>query len=360
MASAHKYMDIIAWVRRQITEGVFLPGDKFLSEAALQEQFGVSRQTVRRALEELASSGSILRVQGSGTYIAGASPGPALQAKPSASSTIGVISTSLDDYIFPSIIRGIEGVFASSGYGLQLASSQDEVAGETRALQRMLESNLAGLVVEPTKSGLPCVNLDLYHRLEQLGIPLVFTDSHYSELSAPFVAPDDEAVGYLATKYLIDMGHRDIVSIFTHSNRAGRLRYLGHMKALSAHGIPLRDDRVHWYTLEDMHHLVNGELFQASLQECTAALCYNDHLGTALSESLGRRGLSIPKDLSIISVDNTALAQLYGFTSVIHPGERLGEAAAKLLLSIINGAPGESILFPPEIFVRNSVKRLEA
>lgn len=362
MASSPKYMEIVSWSREQITQGAFLPGDRFLSEAALCERFAVSRQTVRRALRELAEAGHVGRIQGSGTYIAEGSltrPSFGNTEARIRSKTVGIISLYLDDYIFPGIIRGIEGVLASNGYGMLLASTQNEIAGETRALKRMLESNLAGLIVEPTKSGLPCVNLDLYRSIERQGVPLVFTDSRYRELSSPFVALNDEALGYEAAEYLIGKGHRHIMGVFTHSNRAGHARYLGYMKALSAHGLPLRDDRVHWYTQDDMRQVLGGGLFWGCLPECTAVLCYNDSVATMLLELLRERGMRVPEDLSIISIDNTALSQIGGFTSMIHPGERLGEAAAKLLLSMICGGQGESILFPPEMAERGSVRKLE-
>ena len=357
MAKAPKYMDIVLWAQQQIAQGSFLPGDKFLSESNLGARFDVSRQTVRRALDDLEQLGQITRVQGSGTYVAGASS--AKEGKPATSMTVGVISLYLDDYIFPGIIRGMESVFASSGHGIQLASTQNEIAGETRALQRMLDIHPAGLIVEPTKSGLPCGNLELYRQIQQQGIPIVFTDSLYGEVDAPCVGLDDERVGYLATEYLIEMGHRNILGIFTHSNRAGLLRYSGYLQALSTHGIPLREDWVHWYNQEDMQQVLQGGLFQASLPQCSAAVCYNDHVATSLISLLTRNGYGIPETLSIISVDNTHLAQLYGVTSFIHPGTRLGEAAAKLLLAMMRGAPGESIRFTPEICFRDSVKRLE-
>ena len=362
MANSPKYMDIVLWTRRQMAEGVFLPGDKFLSETALQERFGVSRQTVRRALDDLTQAGQVVRLQGSGTYISGVNLSSRQSLKtppPGTSMTVGIVSLYLDNYIFPGIIRGVESVFTSSGHNILVVSTQNELMGETRALQRMLDARPAGLIVEPTKSGLPCVNLDLYQEIQRRGMPLVFTDSRYAEVSAPCVALDDQAVGYQATEYLIQMGHRNIVGIFSHSNSAGQLRYLGHMKALAAHGLPLRDDLIHWYNQEEMRQVLTGELFLNSLSGCSAALCYNDHLATILMELLTERGYNIPRDLSVVSIDNTALAQMRDITSVVHPSERIGEAAAKLLLSMIYGSPGESILFPPELIARGSVKPLE-
>jgi GntR family histidine utilization transcriptional repressor len=64
------YEQVKAFVKAQITQGVWRPGDAVPSEAALQQQFGVSRMTVNRAVKELAVEGLVTRVRGSGTVVA--------------------------------------------------------------------------------------------------------------------------------------------------------------------------------------------------------------------------------------------------------------------------------------------------
>ncbi|NLO39807.1 MAG: substrate-binding domain-containing protein [Ruminiclostridium sp.] len=358
MASIPKYMDIVDWAVDQIASDVFKPKDKFLSEAALGEKFRCSRQTVRRALEVLEQQGHIIRIQGSGTYI---SPGfhPIrfkTAEKRGISRTVGLISTFMDNYIFPSIIRGIEGVFSSNGIALQLASTNNLVSGETRSLQMMLERHLDGLIVEPTRSALPCANLDLYHTIRQRGIPLLFIDSFYPELSIPYVTLDDVKAGYAATKYLIGRGHRDIAGIFPHSNRQGHLRYLGYVKALAEQGIAIQDHFVFWHSKEDMHQILHSEKLLEGLSACTAVLCYNDFTALTLIDFLRQNGRNVPNDLSVVGIDNSELAKISSLTSVVHPAEQLGEAAANLLVSMINGAEGKNILFPPQLVMRTSVK----
>ena len=64
------YEQVKAFVKSQISQGVWRPGDAVPSEAALQQQFGLSRMTVNRAVKELAVEGVVTRVQGSGTVVA--------------------------------------------------------------------------------------------------------------------------------------------------------------------------------------------------------------------------------------------------------------------------------------------------
>lgn len=360
MAVGLKYMNIVDWATKQIAGGAFLPKDRFLSESAIGEQFGYSRQTVRRALDVLERRGQITRVQGSGTFVA-AEVVPSInqsnRAEP-APVTVGVVSTYLDDYIFPSIIRGIEDVFSSEGYAIQLTSTKNSVAGETRALQLMMSRRLDGLIVEPTRSALPCANLDLYRAITRKRIPLVFIDSFYPELSNPYVALDDVQAGRLATEHLLSMGHRRIAGIFPHSHRQGHQRYLGYANALSEQSIPIRDELILWYSRENMSLFARADELWRNLASCTAVLCFNDRIALSVISLLREIGKSVPEDLSIASIDDSILAKSVSLTSVAHPSERLGEAAARLLLSMMNGAPGETILFPAEIVTRNSVRRI--
>jgi GntR family histidine utilization transcriptional repressor len=64
------YEQVKAWIRQHIASGDWKPDAPVPSEAALMEQFGVSRMTANRALRELAAEGLVTRVQGSGTRVA--------------------------------------------------------------------------------------------------------------------------------------------------------------------------------------------------------------------------------------------------------------------------------------------------
>ncbi len=64
------YLRIKAWVLAQIRGRIWNEGDAVPSEARLAAQFGVSRMTVNRAMRELRDEGAVVRVQGSGTYVA--------------------------------------------------------------------------------------------------------------------------------------------------------------------------------------------------------------------------------------------------------------------------------------------------
>ncbi|WP_433465515.1 GntR family transcriptional regulator [Spirillospora sp. CA-128828] len=71
---APKYVQIIETLRRRIQDGTYRVGDPIPSEAALGREFGASRPTVVRALNEMALLGELHREHGRGTFVKAASP----------------------------------------------------------------------------------------------------------------------------------------------------------------------------------------------------------------------------------------------------------------------------------------------
>lgn len=65
-----RHEQISDWIRSQIGEGAYVPDDQLPSESELVKQFGVSRITVRRALQTLENEGLIYRRPGLGSFVA--------------------------------------------------------------------------------------------------------------------------------------------------------------------------------------------------------------------------------------------------------------------------------------------------
>lgn len=356
-----KYNKLVKWVKQRIASGELTPGQRLYSENEFAQMFGVSRQTVRQAIGILENEKLVERRRGSGTYLL---PTPAPTDAPS--KTIGVITTYLDDYIFPSIVRGIERVLSQNGYAMRLAITNNKVENETEALARMLHDAVDGLIVEPTKSAFPNLNREVYAKLTQRGVPCLMINGAYPGLGLACVAPDDLKGGSEAASYLLARGHTKIGGIFKSDDIQGHLRYQGFALALKEKGVALSDDAVLWYVTEDADRLFceeNSAYLLSRIRGCTALLCYNDQIAVRLMEVLRRACILVPRGLSLISFDNSSLAASadVGLTSVAHPKEKLGEAAAQGMLDMLSGlcSSEASFLFKPQIAERQSVLRLE-
>ena len=356
-----KYQKVADWLEQKIAEGVYQPGEKLPSEQSLREQFDVSRQTVRRALEILEGKGLTYGRQGSGTFVMD------LEAQEQGKSRrIAVVTTYVDNYIFPKIIQGIEQVLSAEGFQVQISFTNNRIQKEEEILESLLEQELRGLIIEASKSALPNPNLPLYQKLLEKGTPILFVNSGYPGLDCPVAALNDREAGRCAAQYLLKMGHREIGGLLKSDDGQGLRRYQGFLSELRAAGIPTDENRFVWYDTGDTGHFDRME--QRILERfsgCSAVFCFNDGAAVELIELLKKNGIRVPEGMSIISVDDTDLAVYgdVGLTSVHHPKEKLGKKAAELLLSMIRrrgrgqAEAREGYEFDVWLAERESVKR---
>lgn len=356
--SSPKYMDLVRWINTQIQEKKLTAGQKIYSENELKEMFGVSRQTVRHAINVLEREGIVRRIQGSGTYI-----NDNRFANLSRRMRVAVVTTYVDGYIFPRTIQGIENVLLEEGYSVQIAFTNNQVGKERTILEDILNRDeVAGIIVETTKSGIPNPNLNIYREILKRGIRVIFINSFYQEINIPHVSINDRMAGYKMTKHLIDMGHRKIGGIFKLDDGQGKHRFAGYMDAMLEAGLGIDDARILWIDTEDLKHMDKlTDRVMDRYQDCTGLFCYNDEVAFGLLELFKKAGISVPRDISITSVDDSELAVLgeVGITSAPYPMEKLGKKAAENLLQMIKEPFFDANYeFEVDVVQRESVRKL--
>lgn len=354
-----KHRRISQWIIDSINSGQFRPGDKLPSEHTMAKQFEASRQTVRHATDELVERGLLTRLRGSGTYVSGSAYSSGFSPK-----RIGVITTYVDDYIFPGIIQGIENVLSEQGYSISLGITHNRHSDEADCLQRILDDSICGLIIEGTKSSFPSPNLPLFEKLRSRGTPMVFLNGYYREFSQSGIFQDDVATAKLLTKHLIENGHKKISAIFKADDLQGLKRFEGMGQALTEAGLSVEDQRILWYTTEDAEAFFSGEMDSfvlKHLEDSTGLVCYNDLIAASVCDLLKRNGKEVPKDVSIVSFDNSPLAAdvSYGFTSANYPSAEIGSKAAELILRCVRDKSlREHVRLEPDIHYRSSVRKL--
>lgn len=352
-----KYRLLADDLRERILQG-HTEGDKLETENEMVARYGVSRQTVRHALSILENEGLIIRRQGSGIYVTEHRQGS--QICPTMDKTITFISTYISDYVFPSIIRGAEEVLTGSGYTLKISQTQNRVELERKLLCSSLESIPTGMIIEGTKTAFPNPNIALYKKLQSAGVPMVFVNGFYQELNdSVYVITDDRKGGRDAVSYLLSLGHRNIGGIFKADDIQGHERYAGFAEGLVTGGADLIDERIVWFTTESIEQPLfadNGKFLIDKLSACSAVVCYNDQIAVRLIDLFMRKGIDVPRDKAVISFDNSVYSDISSvkITSLDHPKEDLGRAAANKLISMINGKKEEPLIMPFGFFEKES------
>lgn len=361
MSTERKYLFIKNDIKEKIETGMYSLGTKIPSENKLTKLHAVTRHTVRQAISDLVNEGYLLKKQGSGTFVRD----KYLRIeKKTGRKTIGVITTYISDYIFPYIIRGIEEELSNRNYSLMLSSTRNNVEIESISLKSMIDQNVDGLIVEPTKSNLMNPNLNYYLNISEKEIPLIMINATYEELDLPFIAINDIKAGKIATEHLIELGHTRIGLLTKADDVQGKNRMKGYLEALNDAKLTFESNHVFKYNTETKSDI---PMYLKSLIESedypTAFVVYNDEVAMMLIYEIHTAGLNCPEDISVVSHDDshysTTLPTVQ-LTTIRHPKEELGRAAVRWLVNAIetNNMDQDSIVFEPKLIVRNSTRRI--
>lgn len=348
-------------LKGQILSGALKPGEKLPSENVLSKEYGISRQTVRKALELLHNEGFVYAEHGRGTFCSD------MVKQEGATGNVAVVMTYLSDYIFPYVIKGIDEILEPQDYSILLKSTHNSRQIEAKCLEEIVKKNIDGLIIEPSKSQIACRNQQLFELLERYHVPFVFIQGIYHGMEdKPYVLLNDKKGGYLITKHLIETGHKQIMGIFKADDMQGQERHKGYVAALQEAGILYDPARVIWFHTEDrqtlpyemMRQMVHKETFDA-------VVSYNDKVAMEVIQALEDENLHVPTDVSVTGFDDSVFGRNFKvpLTTIRHPQDKLGEEAAELLLKLMRGnscTPEEMhVLMEPTLVIRESTRKSE-
>ena len=197
-------------------------------------------------------------------------------------------------------------------------------------------------------------------RLQNLGMPLVFVNQRHT--GAASVAIDDAAGAEIATRHLINLGHRRVAYVgYAHDPSArpsSARRLTGYRTAMTAARIPAREQRAILTSGTGDTDDVVSQLLGAP-RPPTAALVESDDLAMRVLAALWRVGLRTPADLSVVGFDGHLMAETFGLTTMAQPVAELGRRAAELALALAAGeAPRpRSITLPTSLVLRATTAR---
>lgn len=342
---ASKYRNLADILRAEIAKLSSLGSSRLPTEAEITKQYNVSRQTVRNALELLESEGLIERRQGSGSYIRQKKTESDLKQ-------IALVTSFIDDYIFPTILHDAQSIFEKNGYSTIVYATDNKISREREILLSLINKNISAILIEGSKTALPTANADLFLRLKEMEIPVLFIHGSYRNLKDfPCISDDNFAGGYMLANYLIAKGHKKIAGIFKSDDEQGPERYYGLVSAMVEAGLRINDSSFCWYDSEDRKAIINNEGFDRidrfinkRLAGSSAVVCYNDEIAYSLVKRLLEKGTKIPEEIAIVSFDNSFYSQIGSvpITSLGHNKERTGKCAANTLLAMIKGEEVES------------------
>ncbi|WP_125604966.1 GntR family transcriptional regulator [Lapidilactobacillus bayanensis] len=357
-----KYQIVIDAVEKWINIGKYQANDKLPTESELMNMFNVSRHTVRKSLSDLETKGVVYRIQGGGTFVAEEKRGTNAFTD---NQIIAVLTTHINDYIFPSIISGIESELSRKSISLTLSSTQNNEDVERKELLKLLNGGINGLIVEPTKSAFNLKNFDLYDELIKSGLPIITINSHPAQLNIPYFVMDDFRGGQVATEYLLHHNHTNILGIFKTDDQQGIDRMNGFTDEMQRSQLTSNAANL-LFQSGDSKQRISQHLLDclSSSNRPTAIICYNDQVAVITYNLAVSLGMRIPQDLSIIGFDNSTLSHSFGIqlTSIDHPKDKMGHDAAGLMIKMLDNPTKDystnSEIYRPIIIEGDSVVKI--
>lgn len=354
-----KYIKLTQDLKQLIFSEEIQPGSQLPSENELALKYQISRHTVRKALSILESEGYIYAKHGRGTFCSD------LVRQSKSTRNIGVVTTYLTDYIFPRVIQGIDQVLTDRGYSIFLKNTRNSKQAEAKCIEELLQKDIDGMIIEPSKSEIFCQHLALYKKLDEHKIPYVFIQGYYEQMKEkPRVIMDDCKGGHLITRHLLQTGHKNIIGVFKADDVQGHERHRGYVQALQEAGILYDPDMVIWFHTEDRAIKPFRALTEmiGKNKSFDSVVCYNDQIAVEIVKALEESGMKVPEDVSVTGYDNSFIAENYKvrLTTVAHRQEELGRLAAELLVKLIQEPENQDverqIIIEPELIIRESCR----
>ena len=260
--------------------------------------------------------------------------------------TIGILLQSISNPFFPSIVQGIEDVAYENGYSLFICSGAKNPEREADYFRLFIENNVSGVIAIFTEENGKGYD-DYLHRGGTL-ISIQAEKANDDRICSIYF--DVEQANYLATKHLLELGHRRIAYLTPapkSSIRSAKVK--GYLKALTDAGIkdPERYLYIEDQQLETFENYITDNLVGVNLTrrmmeltpEVTAVLCMNDLVALGCQATLQSMGKNIPKDFSIVGFDDLFFAELIkpALTTVRFEKYKVGQEAMTTLIELLQG-----------------------
>lgn len=275
-------------------------------------------------------------------------------------STLGLIVPTISNPFFAEVVEEIEYIANQHDYQLLLSMTRQSLEEGKRHLERMASRWTDGFIVMGMAADIADV-LTLKESGKEVVLSVWDEDSRTQTL--PSVDIDFRLAGELATRYLLECGHRRIATILEEPVQATRRK--GFQATLAQAGISVPGE----YFRQGDSSFESGyqgalDLLNLSMPP-SAIFAGNDWMALGAIEAITSRGLSVPGDISIVGVDNIALAARArpSLTTIDIPKREMARAVTEVLLRYIQGTdipanPLKSLL-SPHLIVRQSTARIE-
>lgn len=262
----------------------------------------------------------------------------------------------IQDPFYGELVGALEQEIRQKGYYMMLYTSRD--IDENLRLAKAW--NIEGMIV------LGASPVDCHKFKSNTNVPIVFIDSYVNDDEYVYanVGLQDKEGGYLATRFLIENGHKKIAFLADMATPVGvdKERLDGYKQAMAESNLSDNCSFFHVDYRNNERHEYLKEFMQKNLKNYTALFFASDFYAVDAIGYFQARSIKIPDDISIVGFDDNVLSQIcYPLLTTVHQSvtDKV-KHAVNLLFKIINKEEIEEykVRLPIHLVIRNSVKKL--
>lgn len=264
---------------------------------------------------------------------------------------IALMVTDIANPFFPEIVHGVEDTVFEHGFSVSLWNTREDPQREEHYLRTLCKESIEGIIFSASR-----IKEDYIRETLERGIPCV-TINRIIE-GVPHVVVNYEEGAYLATRYLLCLGHERIALINGPANaQTSRWREKGFRKAFTEQNKEV-DERLLSFNppLIESGYVATLRLLKGARP--SAIFAYNDLVALGAMKAIKESGLSIPRDISLVGYDDIFLCAFLDppLTTVEQPKYLMGRLAAEILFRMIERGSivEKSVSLKPQFIIRGS------
>ena len=344
---------------KAIRGGVYKQGDRLPADHQIGQEFGVSRPTVAKALNELQSAGLVERRIGSGTYVT-------YELANGERMMLGLLIPNLGETeIFEPICGGMADLAHSYSADLLWSGRISETIADPKrqALQlcdRYIEQGVGGVFFAPIEFDpeADAINGQIVDKLVAAGVQIVLLDRDHlpypRRSNFDLVGVDNFQAGVSVAEHLMATGCGSIIFLGRpQSASTVQERVFGYQAALLHHDVQPDSAHVIWCDPEE-----TGLSQRLKGLNIDAVICSNDATAASLMKQLQPAGIRVPGDLRVAAFDDVKYAQLLSpsLTTVCQPCASIAAVAMNTMKTRLDATdlPARTVRLRGELVVRES------
>lgn len=274
------------------------------------------------------------------------------------SKTLAFVTEDIRNPFFAEVARGLEDAATEEGFQVLYCSTDSDVTKEKMWIEMLLAYRVAGIVFT-SFSG----NEEVIKEIIKCNIPYVFVNRYYNEIPGDCVLIDNYLGGYLATRHLIELGHRRITYLGGRGISSTRLeRQRGYEQALKEAGLSYFEKlnkEIKGGLRYHFGYKVTKEILRE--EEFTAIFAVNDLVALGAFAACLEEGKKIPQDIAIVGFDNIEFTSFptVELTTIHQPKYEMGRQCMEILKEQIERGNKKDkyyrkIVYKPELVIRKS------